>query len=264
MSFKTLISVKGEDMSDKKKIPDNEVMILADLEAYRTGEEHDLSSYDQSMGLMKNRIIEDLDQISELFSSVKPDPGEIPASVDNFVLEHIKEKSREIRRDRKVVRLFPRYKWAAAAAMGVLVCVVSFNFIYKMDKRADTSLKDNTTPVLTEFPRDTNEKTQLNNQNQQHVKSRLASFESIKDKHASKRVSAEIPDNDLETLPDGLAKDIDGNGRVDIIDAYIMDRRLMSGVNVSKKLDLNGDGNVNREDVNSIVKTAVSLGRGEV
>ena len=60
------------------------------------------------------------------------------------------------------------------------------------------------------------------------------------------------------------AEDIDGNGSVNIIDAYIMDRRLMSGVAMPKKLDLNGDGNINREDINSIIKTSVSLEGGKV
>ena len=194
-------------MTDEKKITDNEDLILAELEAYRMGEEHGISRITSR----ESNVIEDLDRISEIFSSASPDPDEIPESVDNFILGHIKEKSREIRRDQKVVRLFPRYKWAAAAVMGVLVCVVSFNLIYKKDRPAEKILTEKNSPVSAR-----------------------------------------------------LSKDIDGNGRVDIIDAYLMDRRLMSGVNIPKKLDLNGDGDINREDVNTIVKTAVSLGRGEV
>ena len=82
-------------------------------------------------------------------------------------------------------------------------------------------------------------------------------------------VSAEIQldnahEQNLKSLIAGSAADIDGDGKVNIIDAYIMDRRLTSGAAMPKKLDLNGDGNINHEDINAIVKTAVSLGRGEV
>jgi len=197
-------------MSDKKKISDNEDMFLAELDAGRTGEEPDASEFSEE----DLQGIKYLDQISKFISNAKPEPGEIPESVDNVVLGHIKEKSREIRREQKVVWLFPRHKWAAAAVMGVLVCVVSFNLVFKMNKSADNSSKDNTISMLAE---------------------------------GSKGV-----------------KDIDGNGRVNIIDAYIMDRRLMTGAAMSKKLDLNGDGRIDNKDINTIVKTAVSLGRGEV
>ena len=84
-----------------------------------------------------------------------------------------------------------------------------------------------------------------------------------------KRVIVKSPvnivlDKKPKTTPARSAEDIDGNGSVNIIDAYIMDRRLMSGVAMPKKLDLNGDGYIDREDINTIVKTAVSLGKGEV
>ena len=194
-------------MADKKKIPDNEDLNLAELEACRTGEEHGKSRITSSDSM----IIEDLDRISGLFSKARPDPDDIPGSVDNFILAHIKDKSSEIRREQKVIWLFPRCKWAAAAVMGVLVWMVSFNLVYKKERPAEKFLNE-----------------------------------------------------DISNISPGLSKDIDGNGRVDIIDAYLMDRRLISGVSMPKKLDLNGDGDINREDVKTIVKTAVSLGRGEV
>jgi hypothetical protein len=166
-----------------------------------------------------SQAIEELAQISELFSDLKPDKDDIPESVDHVVLSHIRQKSREIRRERKVVLLFPRYKWAAAAIMGVLVSVISFNHYIEVDKLAYKLFKDNTTQMFEE---------------------------------------------NVNTIPAQIAKDIDGNGRVDIIDAYIMDRRLMSGVAMPKEMDLNGDGNIDHEDINSILKTAVSSGLGEV
>lgn len=258
--------LKGKKMSDEKKIPNNEDMILAELEAYRTGEEKDASK----INLEDNQAIEDLGNISKLFSNAKPDESEIPESVDNLILGHIKQKSREIRRERKVVHLSPRYKWAAAAVMGVLVCMVSFKLVYQTQKPANESFKDDTTQILTELSNDTNEKNKLIIQNQEHTKPGLASVESIQEKPKLQREIAEVPvnivpDEELKTMPASRSpEDIDGNGRVDIIDAYLMDRRLMSGVAMPKKLDLNGDGNINSEDINTIVKTAVSLGKGEV
>lgn len=195
-------------MSKNSKDTENKKFSIADLEAYRTGEEQDIISNDESMGLLDKQVIEDLDKISKFFSQARPDADNIPESVDNIILGHVKEKSREIRRARKVVRLFPRWKWAAAAVMGVLVCVISFNLIFRSEISENNTFKDNIAPM-----------------------------------------SAEI------------SKDIDGNGRVDIIDAYILDRRLTSGDSMPQKLDLNGDGYINHEDMVAIANSAVSLGR---
>ena len=252
-------------MSNKKIIKDNEDMILADLDAYRTGEEKDASTVTPE----GRRIIEDLDNISELFSSARPESEKISGSVDDIVLGHIKQKSREIRREHKVVRLFPRYRWAAAAVMGVLVCVVSYNIFYKNEKPLNNSFKYDKKPALVESSKEANGRITPAVNNEQAVKPRLVSVGSMQEKPAIKRVIVEAPDKIVseekqKPIPAGSAKDIDGNGRVDIIDAYLMNRRLMSGVTMPKKLDLNGDGNINREDVTSIVKTAVALGRGEV
>ena len=73
-----------------------------------------------------------------------------------------------------------------------------------------------------------------------------------------------VSDEKLKTMPVKSAEDIDGNGSINIIDAYIMNRRLMSGVAMPKNLDLNKDGNIDLEDVNTIAKTSVSLGKGKV
>ena len=60
------------------------------LRHYRTGEGFDVSAT-TSMG---SQVMEDLDKISKLFIKARPDTGDIPESVDNIVLGHIKEKSR--------------------------------------------------------------------------------------------------------------------------------------------------------------------------
>jgi hypothetical protein len=193
-------------MSDEKQIKDNEDQSLVKLEAFRTGEEQDL------VALPDNDMMDDLEKIAGLFKAARPYPNEIPESVDNFMLGHIKERSREIRRDRKVVHLFPRYKWAATAVMGVLICVVSINLLYEKDKPTEKILSNHITDVSA-------------------VQS---------------------------------AKDIDGNGKVDIIDAYLMSKKITNQAVTSKQLDMNMDGLINNEDIDDIAYTAVSLKRSEV
>jgi hypothetical protein len=205
LGFHALNHSKGENMSDEKQIKDFEDQSLVEMEAYRTGEGQD------SVVSPDNDMMDDLKNIAGMFKAARSDPDEISESVDNVVLEHIRAKSQEIRRDRKVVHLFPRYKWAAAAVMGVLVCVVSFNLLYEKDKSAETIL--------------------------------------------SKQVS---------TVSAGLSKDIDGNGRIDIIDAYLLNNSLKNGSATSKQLDMNRDGLINNEDIDDIAYTAVSLKRSEV
>lgn len=252
-------------MADEKKISNNKNLFLAELDACRTGEEQDASRISEE----DLRVIKHLDQISKFISNAKPDPGEIPESVDNVVLGHIKEKSRKIRREQKVIWLSPSYKWAAAAVMGVLVCVVSFNLVYKMNKSADNSSNNNTTSMLVKLPKDVNEKAGVIGNRAKPVKAELASTESLKEKPGMKMVRAEANfkntvNEKLKQVPAMAAEDIDGNGRVNIIDAYLMNRRLMSGVAMPKKLDLNGDGRIDHEDIKAIVKTSVSLRRGDV
>lgn len=56
--------------------------------------------------------------------------------------------------------------------------------------------------------------------------------------------------------------DIDGNGRVNILDAFQMARRLQSGEEPEKDWDVNADGVIDRRDVDSVAMTAVRLDRG--
>jgi hypothetical protein len=55
--------------------------------------------------------------------------------------------------------------------------------------------------------------------------------------------------------------DLDGNGTIDILDAFALARELEAGRNVSR-LDVNGDGQVDRTDVDQIARQAVALGEG--
>jgi hypothetical protein len=56
--------------------------------------------------------------------------------------------------------------------------------------------------------------------------------------------------------------DIDRNGRVDILDAFALARRVQQGGVTGP--DMNGDGVVNRTDVDIIAAQAVKLKRGRV
>jgi hypothetical protein len=56
--------------------------------------------------------------------------------------------------------------------------------------------------------------------------------------------------------------DIDGNGRVDILDAFKLAKQIQSATTPEKKWDLNGDGLVNKDDVDIVANTAVSLDKG--
>lgn len=60
------------------------------------------------------------------------------------------------------------------------------------------------------------------------------------------------------------ALDIDGNGRINIIDAYLLDRRLMGGEDLPEKLDLNGDGYINDADIKIVADTSVALEKRDV
>jgi hypothetical protein len=249
-------------MSDENKITYNEDLFLSEFEAFRTGEEHDVSC----VSCTESQVMEDLNRISKLFSDAKPDTSEIPESADNIILGYIKEQGGKIRRNHKVVCLFPRYKWAAAAVIGVLVCVVSYNLVFKIDKSSTNPFEDKMLPpVSTELSK----KDTVQGNNSRPDKMMLKINEPINYKTGLKMAGTRTQvmttvKSELNPIPAQIAEDIDGNGRLNIIDAYIMDRRLMSGAALPEKFDLNGDGKINRDDVNSIMKTVVSLGRGDV
>ncbi len=59
-------------------------------------------------------------------------------------------------------------------------------------------------------------------------------------------------------LVEAQAVDIDRNGRVDILDAFKLARHIESA-DAEKKWDINGDGFINRKDVDLVASAAVSL-----
>jgi len=59
-----------------------------------------------------------------------------------------------------------------------------------------------------------------------------------------------------------LAGDIDGSGRVDILDAFTLARAIEAGATLRSQWDLTGDGRVDDADVDRIAMTSVQLGGG--
>ncbi len=59
-----------------------------------------------------------------------------------------------------------------------------------------------------------------------------------------------------------VSYDIDKSGRVDILDAFKLARHIESATYVDTNLDMNGDGIINQDDVDSIALAAVSLDKG--
>lgn len=57
-------------------------------------------------------------------------------------------------------------------------------------------------------------------------------------------------------------EDIDGDGRVDILDAFALARRLEAGGRPRSEWDVNHDGQVDDADVQLVARAAVELDRG--
>ena len=57
-------------------------------------------------------------------------------------------------------------------------------------------------------------------------------------------------------------EDVDRNGRVDILDAFALARHLEGAGTPRNEWDFNGDGDVNKADVDLVAMAAVSLERG--
>jgi hypothetical protein len=66
----------------------------------------------------------------------------------------------------------------------------------------------------------------------------------------------------VESARAEVQADIDRNGRVDILDAFALARHIESASRPELKLDVNGDGLVNRDDVDLVAFAAVRLDKG--
>ena len=57
-------------------------------------------------------------------------------------------------------------------------------------------------------------------------------------------------------------RDIDGNGRVDILDALTLARSIKDNRATEQRWDFNGDGLIDRKDVDTVAQSAVRLDKG--
>jgi len=73
------------------------------------------------------------------------------------------------------------------------------------------------------------------------------------------RTPAPAPAAGSHGQPALAREDLDRNGRVDILDAFALARRVETSPKPEKEYDMNGDGAVDRRDVDAIALAAVSL-----
>jgi hypothetical protein len=59
-----------------------------------------------------------------------------------------------------------------------------------------------------------------------------------------------------------MCEDIDLSGRVDILDAFLLARRIETGSGTRPEWDVNKDGRINKADVDAVALTAVRLNGG--
>jgi hypothetical protein len=60
-------------------------------------------------------------------------------------------------------------------------------------------------------------------------------------------------------LPEVAREDINRDGRVDVLDAFALARRLHQGAVTDRLFDINGDGLVDQKDIEAITTRAVKL-----
>jgi len=70
------------------------------------------------------------------------------------------------------------------------------------------------------------------------------------------------PATDRFSLSKAQATDIDRNGRVDILDAFKLAKQIESAGPAETEWDINGDGLIDRSDVDVVALAAVSLDKG--
>ena len=61
-----------------------------------------------------------------------------------------------------------------------------------------------------------------------------------------------------------LRGDIDRNGKIDIVDAYLLARKLRRAEMTHVSWDLNSDGRIDRLDVNKVAMRAVAIRREDI
>ena len=76
--------------------------------------------------------------------------------------------------------------------------------------------------------------------------------------------------NEKSARPPGAASasagpgDINGDGYVDVLDAYLLQRRIEAAGDLDAQWDFTRDGRIDRADVNAIATVAVKLSGGRL
>ncbi len=70
-----------------------------------------------------------------------------------------------------------------------------------------------------------------------------------------------INPDQMEAMAVSINQDIDQNGRVDILDALYLARRIETAGELIPQWDFNGDGDIDRTDVDTVAQAAVRLGK---
>jgi len=171
------------------------------------------------------------DEVAEdlraMFRPERPVPGEVDRAILDRVRKHFIR-----RRPRRLLR------WAGSVAAAAVIMLV---LVWEIGKepsffRAKTATQDVAREEGLEF---------------------YASRAKAKKEVASKPMAS------LTSDVRGVAKvDIDRNGRVDILDAFKLARQLESGGRSEMRWDINGDGVVDRSDVDTVAFVAVRLDKG--
>jgi len=100
----------------------------------------------------------------------------------------------------------------------------------------------------------------MRNSTMPEVRERVTSKQSPAPVVSKQRMAMSVAD---ELDADINVNDIDGNGRVDILDAYVMARGLANeGTPPNPAWDINADGTIDQRDIDAVAQSAVRLKGG--
>ena len=217
------------------------IISLGDLDALRTGE---ADARVQETVAGDARLQQQLDEVTslaaELQDALAVAPSEIPAQVDTAIRDAISASASAFSRSRGPRMIWLR--WAASAAAVLAAGLLVWLVLPDEDTTQPTAggLEQAAAPVA--------EKAEKAGQAEQATSSSDATVASAPPRvvKSSSRVTSPL--------------DVDRSGRVDIVDAYLVARRLKSMQAPDPKWDFNGDGRIDGADVDFIATRAVRLG----
>lgn len=218
---------------------------LSELEALRSREGEKIHSTHIESCVDCQERLNRLEALArELSQTRQHAAAPIPRKVDRKVSRMIRERAQEIRRrerdaarENRLAWLFPKLAWAGGTAVAALL-----TFLLVTKGIDETTLRRTPTTRMPGMA--------LKNAPGRHGNN----------PGLNRRIS--ILKSDPARLKRRVLKgDLDGDGRVDIVDAYLMARRLGRGQGAPKGWDQNRDGRVDRRDVEAVALSAVALNK---